>query len=79
MTKHVSLRLTDELHRHLVVAANRAHRSLNGQIEWCIERQLGLIDALYAEENQRDADVTHTANRAIRDRLNQTETTGGEQ
>jgi hypothetical protein len=37
MTKHVSLRLTPDLHHRLVVAANYAHRSLNGQVEWYIE------------------------------------------
>jgi len=60
MTKHVSLRLADELHRQAVIAANRAHRSLNGQIEWCIERQLGLTDALYTEENRRTVLVGDT-------------------
>jgi hypothetical protein len=39
-TKHVSLRLTPEMHNRLVDMAERKRRSLNGQIEWYLERGL---------------------------------------
>ena len=39
MTKHISLRLANELHSWLVDAAAREHRSVNGHIEWCLEQE----------------------------------------
>ena len=39
-TKHVNLRLSPEMHNRLVDAAERNHRSMNGQIEEYIERGL---------------------------------------
>jgi hypothetical protein len=39
MTKHVSLRLENDLHSWLVSVAAREHRSVNGHIEWCLERE----------------------------------------
>jgi hypothetical protein len=38
-TKHVTLRLAPDLHSWLVNAAAREHRSINGHVEWCLERE----------------------------------------
>jgi hypothetical protein len=38
--KQINLRLDDEQHAHLVAAAKRDRRSLNAEIEWCIDRAL---------------------------------------
>jgi hypothetical protein len=39
-TKHINLRLSPEMHSLLVAVAERNHRSLNGEIEWAIDRHL---------------------------------------
>lgn len=37
-SKHISLRVSKRMHNRLVDAAERDHRSVNGQIEWYIEQ-----------------------------------------
>jgi hypothetical protein len=44
MTKTLNLRLADETHARLATAADRDHRSVNGQIESYIERGLDADD-----------------------------------
>ncbi len=70
MTKHVSLRLTDELHRRLVVAANRSHRSLNGQVEWYVEQGVARDELVGKEIHHRDGDLHNNdpANLELRER-----------
>lgn len=57
-TKHISLRLTPEMHSRLVAAADRNHRSLNGQIEEYCDRGLALDSMRGKEIYHRDGDRT---------------------
>lgn len=70
MTKHVSLRLTDELHNRLVAAANRSHRSLNGQVEWYVEQGVTRDELASKEIRHRDGDLLNNdpANLELRER-----------
>jgi len=57
-TKHVSLRLTPEMHSRLAAAADRNHRSLNGQIEEYCENGLALDAVRGKEIHYKDGDRT---------------------
>ena len=55
-TKHVSLRLSPEMHSRLVAAAERNHRSLNGEIEEAVDRHLQREDLRGMVVHHKDGD-----------------------
>lgn len=60
MTKHISLRLTDETHARVTAAAKRNHRSLNGQIEEYCDRGLTMDSLQGTWVYHKDGDPLNT-------------------
>jgi hypothetical protein len=56
MTKHVSIRLAEDLHSWLVARAAREHRSVNGHIEHLLEQDRAMDSMRDKEFRPRDGD-----------------------